>query len=142
MNRRSFFKTGGAGLVGATFLRHAQASESQNGGSSSQRRIIPLNHNWLYSPTNLPNGTSLRFDDRRFQNVTIPHTNKVLPWHGFDDKEYEFVSLYRRHFTLPQGLSGRRIFVDFGGVMTAATYRLTEISWVSTAAGTHPFLLS
>ena len=34
---------------------------------------------------------------------------------------YQFVSLYRRHFRMPAGLSGRRVFVDFGGVMTAAT---------------------
>ena len=38
------------------------------------------------------------FDDRQFQRVTLPHTNKVLPWHSFDEKEYQFVSIYRRHF--------------------------------------------
>jgi beta-galactosidase len=51
----------------------------------------------------------------------IPHTNVPLPWHGFDDKEYEFVSLYRRRFRLPTEAAGRRVFVDFEGVMTAST---------------------
>jgi beta-galactosidase len=37
-----------------------------------------------------------------------------------DEKEYMFVSAYRRHFKLPAALKGRRVFVDFGGVMTAA----------------------
>ena len=56
--------------------------------------------------------------------MTIPHTNKMLPWHGFDDKDYQFVSLYRRHFQLPPGANGKRVFVDFGGVMTAATVHI------------------
>jgi beta-galactosidase len=31
------------------------------------------------------------------------------------------VSVYRRHFKLPIDQQGQRVFVDFGGVMTAAT---------------------
>src|SRR5947209_6411024 len=44
-----------------------------------------------------------------------------LPWHGFDEKTYEFVSLYRRHFKLPPAARGKHVFVDFEGVMTAST---------------------
>src|SRR6185369_2179997 len=33
-------------------------------------------------------------------------------------------SLYRRHFQLPPGANGKRVFVDFGGVMTAATVHI------------------
>lgn len=85
------------------------------------RRVFPLNHNWLFSEQNLPRATQSVFNDAGFKRVMIPHTNKLLPWHGFDDKEYEFVSVYRRHFRLPPEVSGQRAFVDFGGVMTAAT---------------------
>jgi beta-galactosidase len=87
----------------------------------SLRREFALNHNWLFSEKNVPNATRSAFNDTGFKRINIPHTNKMLPWHGFDDKEYEFVSVYRRHFRLPPGLQGRRAFVDFGGVMTAAT---------------------
>lgn len=85
------------------------------------RLVYPLNHNWLYSDRVVPNAASPTLDDSRFARVTIPHTNKLLPWHGFDDKSYQFISLYRRHFKLPFALNGKRVFVDFGGVMTAAT---------------------
>jgi len=44
-----------------------------------------------------------------------------LPWHSFDEKTYEFVSLYRRRFKVPAEATGRHVFVDFEGVMTAAT---------------------
>ena len=53
--------------------------------------------------------------------MVIPHTNKRLPWHSFDEKSYEFVSAYRRHFKLPAEARGKHVFVDFEGVMTAST---------------------
>src|SRR5206468_4437729 len=61
------------------------------------------------------------FDDSKFDQIVIPHTNVPLPWHGFDEKSYEFVSLYRRRFKLPPAAKGKHVFVDFEGVMTAST---------------------
>ena len=119
IDRRKFLEVTGAGVAGATLM--SRVSLAAPAVNSSQRRIFPLNHKWLYSEKNVPGGTSPRFNDAGFDRVTIPHTNKMLPWHGFDDKDYQFVSLYRRHFRMPAGLNGRRVFVDFGGVMTAAT---------------------
>lgn len=118
LNRRSFIKTSGAGVAGLTLFPQFALAQRP---SSSKRVIFPFNQKWLYSDRVLANGTSATFDDRGMQRVTIPHTNKILPWHGFDDKDYQFVSLYRRHFQMPAGLTGRRVFIDFGGVMTAAT---------------------
>lgn len=63
----------------------------------------------------------------------------MLPWHGFDDKEYEFVSLYRRHFIMPAGLTGRRVFIDFGGVMTAATITMNGQKLGEHSGGYTPF---
>ena len=138
-NRRSFIKTSGAGLAGLALLPNITDIASAQSGSTSQRRILPLNHNWLFSDKVLPNGSSPTFNDRSFTRVTIPHTNKLLPWHGFDDKEYEFVSLYRRHFTMPPGLSGRRVFIDFGGVMTAAKVTINGHSLGEYRGGYTPF---
>lgn len=118
--RRDFLKTTSAGLAGLGLLpAFAQTGRAQS-RVASVPRVIPLNHNWLYSDKVLPNAARLTLDDSRFQRVTIPHTNKLLPWHGFDDKAYQFISLYRRHFKLPVAMRGKRVFVDFGGVMTAA----------------------
>jgi beta-galactosidase len=122
LNRRTFIKAGSAGVAGLTLLPNQLFAQSQ----ASQRRIFPLNHNWLYSDKVVPGGHAQLFDDRRFLRVTIPHTNKMLPWHGFDDKEYEFVSLYRRHFKMPPGFQGQRVFIDFGAVMTASKVWLND----------------
>jgi len=121
IDRRKFLTTTGAGLAGATLMSQFSKLTVAAAANSSHRHVFPLNHKWLYSEKNVAGGTSPRFNDTGFTRVTIPHTNKLLPWHGFDDKDYQFVSLYRRHFRMPPGLSGRRVFVDFGGVMTAAT---------------------
>lgn len=121
IDRRRFIKTSGVGLAGLTLLPSLSGAALAQHHDTSHRRVYPLNHKWLYSEKNPANGARLQFNDATFTKVTIPHTNKLLPWHGFDDKEYQFVSLYRRHFSMPSGLTGRRVFIDFGGVMTAAT---------------------
>ena len=104
-----------------TLLTKVPARAEAQNASLSRARSYPLNHNWLYSEQAQPNATATAFNDAGFRRVTIPHTNKLLPWHGFDDKEYEFVSIYRRHFRLPFDVKDKHVFVDFGGVMTAAT---------------------
>jgi len=119
LDRRRFLQRAGTGLAGLTLLTKLPVHGYEK--IVSLRRVYPLNHNWLYREQAQPNATGKAFDDSGFKRVTIPHTNKLLPWHGFDDKEYEFVSIYRRHFKLPVELKDRRVFVDFGGVMTAAT---------------------
>ena len=121
LDRRTFLKASGVGVTGLALLSGMKLSSDAQSAAASQRRIFPLNHKWLYSDKVAPNATTQQFDDRAFVKVTIPHTNRVLPWHGFDDKDYQFISIYRRHFKLPADVSGRRVFADFGGVMTAAT---------------------
>jgi beta-galactosidase len=118
LGRRNFLKSSGVGLTGLALLPHVGSSAN---ATQSLIRTYELNHNWLYSEKNLPNAVAKVFNDAGFKRVTIPHTNKILPWHGFDDKEYEFVSIYRRHFRLPVAQQSERVFVDFGGAMTAST---------------------
>ena len=121
LDRRRFLKATGAGLAGIALLPRSPGDAVAENSAVSPRRILDFNHKWLFSDKVGAGATKLEFNDAGFERVTIPHTNKMLPWHGFDDKDYQFVSVYRRHFKLPDELRGRRIFVDFGGVMTAAT---------------------
>ena len=121
-DRRDFLKTSAIGA--AAFSLIADRVEAAEPGaltaSISQRQILPLNRRWLYSEKSSADAMKASFNDRGWKSVTLPHTNKMLPMNGFDENEYMFVSAYRRHFKLPNALKGQRIFVDFGGVMTAA----------------------
>src|SRR4051794_15946302 len=120
MNRRKFLQTGSAALATLSLLPEELSFAAPN-GLPSGRLVLPLNRNWRFSSRRAQNDTALNFDDSNFDQVTIPHTNKKLPWHGFDEKSYEFVSIYRRKFRLPDEVHGRHVFVDFDGAMTAST---------------------
>ncbi|MBS0281251.1 MAG: twin-arginine translocation signal domain-containing protein, partial [Proteobacteria bacterium] len=101
MDRRDFIKATGGLIAGAAALP-AHAQDAPPG-----RIVYPLNRNWRFSATPSEAGRAPRFDDSAFARVTIPHANIRLPWHGFDEKDFAFVSLYRRRFKLPPGLKGR-----------------------------------
>jgi len=116
MDRRDFLITGSAAAAGAL----APKSFGQSSPAAG-RLILPINRNWRYSPANTEAAHNKDFDDSGFAQIVIPHSNTRLPWHSFDDKTYEFISIYRRRFKLPQQAAGKRVFVDFEGVMTAST---------------------
>jgi beta-galactosidase len=97
-----------------------------------QRIVAPLNRGWRFSGEALPGSTRPEFDDSAFEKVALPHANVLLPWHGFDESAFQFVSTYRRALTVPSSLHGRRVFVDFDGIMTAA-----EVSLNGTTVGAY-----
>ena len=119
MIRRDFIKLAGATAASAVISTTAARSEQTQ--RSSGRRILPINRGWRYHPAWVNGAEGTTFDDSAFQRVVVPHTNIELPWHSFDDKDYEFVSTYRRRFKYPKDADGKRAFVDFEGVMTAST---------------------
>ncbi len=99
------------------------------------RSILPFNDNWLYAPQDLP----LSAPDDSFEAVTLPHTNLLLPYHNFDNFEYQFISTYRKRFTPPEPLNGRRLFVDFDGAMTSATVSINGHTFGEHDGGYVPF---
>ena len=136
MDRRDFLKTTGS-LVSATAFRGADAETTPR--TDTGRWVLPLNRNWLYSRTRVDGAHTKDFDDSGFERVVLPHANIRLPWHSFDDKAYQFVSVYRRHFRLPPAARGRRVLVDFEGVMTASTVWLNGIRLGEYRGGFTPF---
>ena len=118
MNRRDFLKTTTAAVAAAGLPDDVLGFAS---AESQGRLVFPLNRGWRFSAQRTQNDTTSDFDDSGFEQIAIPHTNKKLPWHSFDEKSYEFVSIYRRKFRLPAEARGRHAFVDFDGAMTAST---------------------
>jgi len=123
MDRRGFLKTTGNLIAGATVAAGLPTvgNSAEVSSAAAGRVVLPINRRWRYSPTATPAARARDFDDTSFARVTVPHTNLRVPWHSFDEKSYEFVSVYRRRFRLPAAARGKRVFVDFEGVMTAST---------------------
>src|ERR1700749_1320142 len=116
MDRRDFLKTTGTALA-ATALSTSTVFAADP--IVAGRVVLPLNRGWRYRPSKVQGAEAPAFDDSSFDAVVIPHTNIALPWHSFDDKDYEFISTYRRRFKTPAAAKGKRVFLDFEGVMTA-----------------------
>jgi len=140
MERRDFIKKTGtlvAGMLAQSAL--AKPSSSSPLPVAGGRLVLPMNRNWRFSRSAVADARMKDFDDSKFERVVVPHTNIRLPWHSFDDKDYEFVSVYRRHFKLPPSARGRHVFVDFEGVMTASTVWLNGIRLGEYKGGYTPF---
>ncbi|MGA8432565.1 MAG: glycoside hydrolase family 2 TIM barrel-domain containing protein [Candidatus Sulfotelmatobacter sp.] len=120
MDRRNFIKTTGTLIAGATLVPSALANAAEE-TLPAGRLVLPMNRNWLFNHTVAEGAHAKDFNDSGYERIVIPHTNVRLPWHSFDEKTYEFVSSYRRHFKLPAEARGRHVFVDFEGAMTAST---------------------
>lgn len=99
------------------------------------RSEILFNDDWLYYPEQVDESTS----DSEFEAITLPHTNKLFPHHSFDDEEYKFISTYRKKFTLPEPLNGRRLFLDFDGAMIATTVTINGHTFAEHKGGYTPF---
>ena len=132
LNRRAFL----TGSATATALW--QVASAEPAPARTLPRSLSLNRNWLYGGKATPGCSAADFDDRKFQRVTIPHANKMFPWHSFNEKDFQFVSIYRRHFKLTPP-PGRRVFVDFAGVMTAATVSINGHKLGEYRGGYTPF---
>ena len=105
MDRRDFLKSTGTLIAATAVASRLPAAElatnAKPGGKG--RVVLPINRRWRYSPKTTEAAHAREFDDSGFARVTVPHTNIRLPWHSFDEKTYEFVSIYRRRFRLPAG---------------------------------------
>jgi len=141
MDRRDFLKTTGTLIASAAVAPglRTHAAENASESASAGRIVLPINRRWRYSPQTAPDAHQPGFNDSDFARVTVPHTNIRLPWHSFDEKSYEFVSIYRRRFRLPASARGRRVFVDFEGVMTASTVYINGTRLGEYKGGYTPF---
>jgi len=141
MDRRAFLQQTGTIIAGAALVPYSQseAGAQPDALASAGRLILPMNRNWRYSRAVVEGGHAKEFDDSKLDRIVIPHTNNPLPWHGFDEKTYEFVSLYRRRFKLPPAAKGKHVFVDFEGVMAASTVWLNGTRLGEYKGGYTPF---
>ncbi len=85
------------------------------------RQILNLSQGWLFREDFSHDYLLIRSQDEfrkaSFESVTIPHTTREIPYNYFDEAMYQFVSTYARQLDITQDYRGKRVFVDFEGVM-------------------------
>jgi beta-galactosidase len=140
MDRRDFLKTSGACLACAALSRSASAVLPSVAGSPMPARItLPINRDWLFAREFPAQGESLSLPESGLERITLPHSNAAFSWHNFDEKKFQTVSLYRRHFQLPRLAPGARVFLDFEGAMTASRVWLNGVLLGEYKGGYTPF---
>lgn len=83
------------------------------------KRVELLNE-WFYNDCYEPSmcdSTSVE----GFLKVQLPHANKELPYHYFDETDFQFVSCYKRFIEIPDITWGQIVKIRFEGVMTYAS---------------------
>ncbi len=81
---------------------------------------LSVNYQWSFSRDEQVGWCEPGFDDSEWESVDIPHANKVLPRHYFDDQSCCFVSCYRKRLDIPSEWEGLRVFLHFEAVSSSA----------------------
>ena len=127
-SRRRFVTTA-LGACGSALLPPTGRAEAQ----------IPLDRDWLFGGKFTNAAARPDFDDRAFSKITLPHCVSKLSWKDWDPAVWEDVWVYRRHFVMPAEAKSRRVFVEFDGVMTAATTYINGTTLGEHLGGYLPF---
>ncbi|BBF45134.1 beta-galactosidase [Lachnospiraceae bacterium KM106-2] len=77
---------------------------------------IYLNEGWKYASEYKSEMIERSYDTGKMEAVRLPHTNKVLPFNGADESEYQFVSCYRKTIFGEEAYQGKNILLTFEGV--------------------------
>lgn len=99
------------------------------------RTIQPLNDGWLY----LASQAELDAPDDLFEPVTLPHSNLLTSHRSVDNQSYQFISTYRTRFEWTPSAQESLLFLDFDGVMLAATVYLNGALMLEHLGGFSPF---
>jgi hypothetical protein len=97
---------------------------------ANNRVDINFNADWLYVQGDVANAQLQGFNDGSWTSVGLPHTTKFVS--PEDPTAYIGVSWYRKHFTVTNAYAGRKVFIEFGAAMQAASVYIN-----GTLAGQH-----
>jgi len=126
--------TGTAGTTGV-------AGTTGAGGmiTSSKRSIASFDDGWLFFKGDATGADQTSFNDSSWRAVNVPHDWSIegpfdqnAPTAGQGGYLPAGIGWYRKHFMLPTSQMGKRIFVEFDGVMANA-----DIYINGTRLGTH-----
>lgn len=111
------------------------------------RATIPFNQDWLFHYGDAPGADAAVFADAGWRSLSVPHDwsiegpnppanpfSQAAPSTGRGGYLPSGIGWYRKHFTLSQVPAGRRVFVEFDGVMANS-----DVYVNGTHIGNHPY---
>ena len=142
LTRRALLRAGafgGASLAfGSGVARAATTIEAKSVLPPSVAITYDFNQGWLFGGIYRADSQTPAFDPAGFSDVTLPHTVVPLSWGNWNPSSWEQLWIYRKRFSM-NALSGRRVFLDFDGVMTNASVYLNGFEVGEHLGGFLPF---
>ncbi|WP_234312036.1 glycoside hydrolase family 2 protein [Streptomyces griseus] len=81
---------------------------------------IDLNAGWRFVRADVSGAQASGFDDSGWTSVNTPHTWNAVDGADGGNNYYRGVGWYRRHYTVPSQLAGKRLYLQFAGVNQVA----------------------
>lgn len=81
------------------------------------REVYNMNAAWRFYKGAAPQASQTDFDDRSWSVVSLPHGIEYLPTEASGCVNYQGEVWYRKHFSLPDSLAGKKLFLHFEAIM-------------------------
>ena len=102
------------------------AAEARFTPPASPRATYNFNAGWKFIRQDVPGAQEVSFDDSQWETVGTPHSfndvdsfRMIIDHSGGDRGTYKGLSWYRKHFKLPAGAAGSKVFIEFEGMRQA-----------------------
>lgn len=100
-------------------ISHQQVTASD----TEVRQKYNFNSDWLLSVGDATGAEQQKFADGNWEKVTLPHAfNEDEAFRHSIDELTDTIVWYRKHFRLPAGSEGKKVFIEFEGVRQAADF--------------------
>ena len=83
----------------------------------AERTVLQMNNNWAFHRGETAGSQAPSTDDSHWMPATLPHVMQLEKKHCGGGSIYDGVGWYRRYFNLPGKYAGKRVVVEFEGVM-------------------------
>jgi beta-galactosidase len=112
---------------------HATAIERLEGKYLKSRIKLRIDEDWRVQIGSIPGAEAVAFNDSSWAATNVPHDMSIALV-STTDNDPGAMGWYRKHFTLPQGFSGKTVIVQFDGV-----YQDSKIYLNGTQVGSQRF---
>jgi beta-galactosidase len=115
-------------LLAAVALDAAAAGQSFT-PPPSPRALYSFNPDWKFIRQDVPGAENPAFNDSSWTSVSLPHTyndvdsfTQIISHSGGDRVAWTGITWYRKHFKLPAGAQGGKVFLEFEGIKQAGRF--------------------
>ncbi|TRX60462.1 glycoside hydrolase family 2 TIM barrel-domain containing protein [Carboxylicivirga sp. M1479] len=84
---------------------------------NSGREVFDFNVGWHFYKGAIKGAEAVDFDDSNWDVVTTPHGLELNSTQASGNNHYQGEAWYRKHFTIPEGIGQKKMFIHFEAIM-------------------------